>query len=334
MTDHFAPRLRILACGPGVSLQDFGRFGLQRHGVSPAGAMDRESLALANALVGNPVEAACIESTLAGLSMTVEGGRLLLAAAGGGAELTIAGRKLPPATSGVAEPGDVVALGPARGGIYSCLSAGGGFRRHAELGSLSLHRRSGIGGPPLSAGDVLVAFGGSLRPLRLRGDLPRDEGPIRIIPGPQDAHAGAEALQLLTSAIFTISPAADRMGVRLDGPQIVPAKGFNIVSDGIAAGAIQLPGDGRPIVLMRDRQTTGGYPKIAVVISADIGRFAQIPPGAQVRFQQVTREHAVVAARAAQERMLGLPGRLHPADAAAGYELLSSVNLIDGVTAG
>jgi biotin-dependent carboxylase-like uncharacterized protein len=328
------PLLRVLACGPAASLQDHGRFGLQRHGVSPAGAMDREALAVANLLAGNAPGTAAIETALAGLSVMVEGGPCLVAAAGAGAELAVAGRKLPAFTAGLAEPGETVTLGPARAGVYVYLAVGGGFRREPELGSLSVHRRSGIGGAPVAAGE-LMAVGASLgAPMRLSAPPPVSAGPIRVILGPQDDHAGADALAVLTGAAFTISQQADRMGVRLDGPAIIPAAGYNIVSDGIATGAIQLPGDGRPIVLLRDRQTTGGYPKIATVISADIGRFAQSPPGSTVRFAIVTREEAIAAARAAEARLRGLSAMLVAADAAPTTELLLSVNLIGGVTAG
>lgn len=324
--------LRVLACGPGASLQDFGRFGLQRYGVSPAGAMDREALAAANALVGNSVGTAGVELMLAGAEFALEDGPALIAVAGGGASLTVAGRKVPPLTSALAEPGDRIAIGPAREGVYAYLAAANGFALPAELGSLSLHRRSAIGAPPLAAGMALPLGDGPLaRPLRLP-EPPADEGPIRIMLGPQDGHFAAEAIETLSSAAFRVSAAADRMGVRLDGPTLAHARGFNIVSDGIATGSIQVPGDGRPILLMRDRQTTGGYPKIAAVISADLGRFAQIPPGREVRFAVVTREEAVAAARAAQARMDRFASTLRPA--ALTTETLLRENLIGGVVAG
>jgi allophanate hydrolase subunit 2 len=124
------------------------------------------------------------------------------------------------------------------------------------------------------------------------------------------------------------------MGFRLDGPKVTPAGGHDIVSDGIATGAIQLPGDGRPIVLLRDRQTTGGYPKIATVISADIGRFAQLQQGSAVRFTIVSRAEAIAAARAAADRIDGFAAAMTVANAILDAELLLSLNLIDGVTAG
>ncbi len=329
-----ANALRIVSCGPGASLQDGGRFGLQRYGVSPAGAMDGESLATANALVGNAPAAAAIEAVLTGGAFLVEGGPALVAATG--AELSIGGRRIPPLTAAVAEPGETILLGPARDCVYAYVAIAGGFAVEPELGSLSLHRRSGIGGAPLAAGDLL-ALGPAApasRPLRLPEARSRDEAPIRIMPGPQAQHVGEAAVALLLTGAFTISRLADRMGVRLDGPAITPEKGFNIVSDGIATGAIQIPGDARPIVLMRDRQTTGGYPKIATIITADLDRFAQLPPGHAVRFILVSREEAVAAARARRQRLETLPARLVPAGSALSTERLLSLNLIDGVTAG
>jgi biotin-dependent carboxylase-like uncharacterized protein len=325
---------RVDWCGAGASVQDAGRFGLQRYGVSPAGAMDREALALANALVGNPAGMAAIECPLAGFAGRVEEGRVLVAAAGGGSELSIAGRKLSPFTSDFAERGEIVTLGPARSGVFAYLAFGGGILSPPELGSLSVHRRSGLGGAPLRPGDVLPLGDAPVRARRLSRSPDAPKGPIRIVPGPQDDHAGAAALALLTSSGFTISSQADRMGVRLDGPKVTPAGGHDIVSDGIATGAIQLPGDGRPIVLLRDRQTTGGYPKIATVISADIGRFAQLQQGSAVRFTIVSRAEAIAAARAAADRIDGFAAAMTVANAILDAELLLSLNLIDGVTAG
>ncbi len=119
--------------------------------------------------------------------------------------------------------------------------------------------------------------------------------PIRVIPGPQDDHFTEDALATFLSADFTLSPQSDRMGYRLTGPRLTHRAGHDIVSDGIAFGSVQVPGDGQPIVLMADRQPTGGYPKIATVIRADLPRLAQTRPGATLRFQAVTVAEAVAA---------------------------------------
>lgn len=328
--------LRIIACGPGTSLQDAGRRGVLRSGVSPAGAMDIEALAIANALVGNPPDAAALEFALAGGVFVVEGASVLVALAGAEAVLRIGDRLVPPLMSAIAAIGETIAVGPMRGGLYAYLALAGGLATEAEFGSRSQHRRSGIGGALPGAGTALPVGRLDRLPMPLRlAELPwRDEGPIRVMPGPQAEFFTEEAQDRLVSAEYRVSLAADRMGVKLDGPALAHARGFNIVSDGIAAGSIQVPGDGRPIVLLKDRQTTGGYPKIATVISADLGRFAQIPPGGTVRFAAVTREEAVKAAKASAARLAALSKQLVSAAATINSETLLRANLISGVTGG
>jgi biotin-dependent carboxylase-like uncharacterized protein len=327
-----AATLHIIACGPGATLQDFGRYGLQRYGVSPAGSMDQDSLAAANTLVGNRVDLAGVEFALAGATFLTEGGPALVAAVG--AALSISGRRIPALTSATAAPGETITVGPPHDGVYAYLAAAGGFALVSELGSLSRHRRSGIGAAALAPGMALPLAEGALpSPMRLE-TLERDDGPIRIMLGPQAGHFTEAAIVALTTSAFTVSTAADRMGVRLEGPVLAHAGGFNIVSDGIATGSIQVPGDGRPIVLMRDRQTTGGYPKIATIITADLSRFAQLQPGRELRFASVSREEAVAAARRTQARIAGLQAAMMPAAVALTTETLLRENLIGGVTAG
>lgn len=323
--------LRVLACGPSTSLQDRGRFGLQRFGVSPAGAMDPVALAAANALVGNAPETAGIEFCMLGGTFAVEGDPVLVAVVG--APLAVNGTATPALTSVVLAAGDRLTVGAARGGVYACLAAAGGFLRPAEMGSLSVHRRSGIGGRPLVAGDELEtgSRAGRPAPLTLPGLPPDSDGPFRVVLGPQDDLFTPEAVATFLGEPFTVSTRADRMGTRLTGPPLAHAKGFNIVSDGIVTGHVQVPGDGQPIVLMRDRQTTGGYPKIATLVSADLARFAQQQPGRRARFRAVSREEAVAALvehRRAVARMLA---RVEPAAGAMTSERLLSVNLISGV---
>jgi allophanate hydrolase subunit 2 len=160
--------------------------------------------------------------------------------------------------------------------------------------------------------------------------VPEESNLIRVMLGPQDDYFTPETISLLLESEFTISPQADRMGFQLTGPKLEHAKGFNIVSDGIVDGHIQVPGSGQPIVLMRDRQTTGGYPKIATVISADLGRFAQARPGTKVRFKAVSRDEAVAAARQLKDWIAGLPSHLTPVRFDLTTEHLLSRNLIGG----
>jgi allophanate hydrolase subunit 2 len=166
--------------------------------------------------------------------------------------------------------------------------------------------------------------------MQLTVEVPEESGPIRIMLGPQDDYFTPETISLLLESEFTISPQADRMGFQLTGPKLEHAKGFNIVSDGIVDGHIQVPGSGQPIVLMRDRQTAGGYPKIATVISADLARFAQMRPGSTVRFKAVERDEALAAARQLKEWTAALPSHLAPVRFSLTTEHLLSRNLIGG----
>jgi allophanate hydrolase subunit 2 len=152
--------------------------------------------------------------------------------------------------------------------------------------------------------------------------------------GPQDDLFTPRALSTFLGETFTVSTMADRMGTRLTGPRLAHAQGYNIVSDGIVTGHVQVPGDGQPIVLMRDRQTTGGYPKIATVISADLARFAQLPPGAPVRFRAVSRAEAVEALARRHDVVAALARQLVQAGGDLTSERLLALNLVSGVTAG
>lgn len=328
--------LSVKACGPMTSLQDRGRLGFQHFGVSPSGAMDLRALAVANALVGNAPETAAIEFMNLGGAFTCTGGDLRLAVAGAGCALSIDGTPVPPQTSTLLKEGQTLQVGHARTGTFAYLAVAGGFAVAPQLGSLSLHLRSRLGGlkgAPLQAGDHLPcrADAQAGEPMQLPGEIPEESGPIRIMLGPQDDYFTEDAIRTLLDSEFTISPQADRMGFQLTGPRLEHAKGFNIVSDGIVDGHIQVPGSGQPIVLMRDRQTTGGYPKIATIISADLGRFAQLRPGSSVRFQTVSREEAVAAARRQRDWIATLPQALAPLRFGLTTEHLLSTNLIGGM---
>jgi len=319
-----------------TSLQDLGRFGFQRFGVSPAGAMDPEALTRANILVGNPAGTAAIEFCMLGGTFLVESTSLQIGFAGGGATLSVAGRNVPALTGAIAEIGETVAVGPMSDGVYGYLAIAGGFDVRPELGSLSVHRRAGLGGRPLQRGDVIPVHGLERgKPImRLPQVDPGPPTPIRIILGPQDEFFTPEAIANLLSAPFSISGQADRMGIRLTGPLLEHTKGFNVVSDGIVTGHIQVPGDGQPIVLMRDRQTTGGYPKIATIISADLSRFSQMRPGTEVLFSAVSREEAIILWRTAQDRLAELVQHLAPVDVRLSSAHLLGTNLISGVISG
>jgi 5-oxoprolinase (ATP-hydrolysing) subunit C len=328
--------IEILDCGAATTIQDIGRFGLQRFGVGPAGAMDRDSLAIANLLVGNAADEAGIEFAGIGGRFRVVSGVVRIALVGADAVLSVEGETIAPLTSVTLRAGDGFGVGPTRSGMFTVLAIAGGFDIAPQLGSRSLHMRAGIGGYQgrgLRAGDTL--------PLRLDevdGDdlalidpLPLESGPIRVVLGPQEDHFTQEGVATFLASPYTVSQQADRMGYRLKGPKIAHADGFNIVSDGIVTGAIQVPGSGEPIVLMADRQTTGGYPKIATIISADLARFAQMRPGSQVSFRAVPVEDAIAAVRSHARRLAALRDNLRIAGTVdLSSERLLSLNLVGG----
>lgn len=325
--------LEVTECGPGASVQDFGRLGYRRYGVSTSGAMDRRALALANALVGNPPDTAAVELPLSGATFRVTGGNILVAACGPGTTLAASGRTIAAHTSAQAVDGDTVKVGPPRDGVYSYLAVAGGIRTTPVLGSRSCHRRSGIGGDVLAPGDRLPCAGNaSDRPMFLPNGLETDgDAAIGILPGPQRGHFPDRVWANLLSTPYRIDLRSDRMGIRLEGPELPSEMGHDILSEGVVPGSIQVPGDGKPIVLVRDCQTTGGYPKIATVISADLDRLAQIPTGQLVRFRMVSLPHAIEAARRSAIWRDSLRAALRPVEAAS--DLLSH-NLIGGVTKG
>ncbi|MET0742560.1 MAG: hypothetical protein ABWY78_04240, partial [Microvirga sp.] len=215
--------LVVHACGPMTSLQDHGRFGFQSSGVSPSGAMDGRALALANALVGNPAGEGAIEFMNLGGSLVCSGGEGRVALVGPAA-LSIDGRPVPGCTTALVREGETLRIGHARGGAFSYMAAAGGFAIPAQLGSLSLHLRSklgGVEGRPLAPGDRLPVRGpaeGAL--LHHPGGLPAEAGPFRVMLGPQDDYISVDGLRAFLEEEFRVSPLADRMGYQLAGPVI------------------------------------------------------------------------------------------------------------------
>lgn len=322
--------LEVLSCGPGACVQDGGRVGYRRYGVSTSGAMDRHALAVANALVGNPPGTAAVELPLSGARFVCRGGPLSVAV--WGAVLDIAGIRGAPLVSAVVKPDQPLRVGPTLDGVYAYLAVAGGIRTPPDLGSRSWHRRSGLGGPPLTSGALLPCEVSALPPLCYAGPPRADPGAIRFLPGPQAHMFAPEVLDTLSTATFRVDPRSDRMGLRLAGPALPARDGHDIVSDGVVPGSIQVPGDGQPLVLMRDCQTTGGYPKIATVISADLDWLAQLRVGQAFRFREVTLEAAQAAARTAARTVAEIGRHLRPVGAVS--DTLLSQNLIGGVTAG
>ncbi|MFK8253239.1 5-oxoprolinase subunit C family protein [Ancylobacter terrae] len=322
------------------TLQDGGRFGYQRFGISNSGAMDRMAMSLANALVGNPREAGVIEMTMSGMAFTVAAETCRIALAGAPMALAINGHAAPHLEAHDLARGDKVAIGRAASGMRAYLAVAGGFAVAPVLGSVSTHTRSRIGGldgEPLRTGAVLPLAGTPTGPaLRLDAKrLPRPARRLRVVLGPQSDAFTPTGIDTFLTATYRLSARADRMGCQLEGPEVEHAAGFNIVSDGIANGSIQIPGHGRPIILLADRQSTGGYPKIATVIGADLGTLAQLRPGDELAFEAVTPEQAAQAARAVARELDDLIAAMEPATlgpAMLASERLLALNLVGGVT--
>ena len=294
--------LRAIAPTPFVTLQDGGRRGWRRFGVSVSGAMDRMSLAIANALVGNrPMEAA-LEFAHAGGEWLVDAPTCRIAVTGGSFGVTIDGVAAASFRSLTLRQGQRLHVRGAADAVWGYLAVAGGFEVALQFGSRSTHARTGIGGwsgRTIQPGDAL--------PLRVprapeepdRAIEPpeRADGPYDVVLGPQDDYFTEEALAAFLAAGFQVTRQMDRMAYRLDGPVLAHRDGYNIITDSVMPGSIQVPGTGLPIVLMRDAPTVGGYPKIASVVETDLGRLAQQRPGNAVLFQAVTPQEAHVRRR-------------------------------------
>ena len=305
--------LRVLDPGALTSVQDLGRCGLGDQGIAPAGAMDPLALRLGNLVVGNLPGTAALEITLAGPTLIAEG-EMVVALAGAPfvAWLKLAGGgrvAVTPWHAVLVRDGDRLHMGGVQHGARAYLCIAGGVDVPPHHNSRATHLGAGLGGVEgraLRQGDQLP-LGEPTRPLadlagrRLRPALwpmYADEATVRVILGPQADHFTAEAVATFLSAAYTVQPDSNRMGVRLRGPRLSHTQGADLTSEGIALGAVQVPDSGQPIILMADRQTTGGYTKIATVIGADIGVVGQARPGARLRFAAVMVEAALVARRA------------------------------------
>ena len=294
--------LAVLDPGLLTTIQDLGRPGHGRLGIPPSGPLDRPALVLANRLVGNPDGAAGLELTLKGPRLEARA-PCQVAVTGAEMGVTVNGMAAPAWATLALRAGDVLAFRMASAGCRAYLAVQGGIDVPPVLGSRATYLRGrlgGIDGRALQKGDLLPvrAFGaeGPRRhvPPARRPGYP-GEVEARVVLGPQADRFTPAGIAAFLGGPYTVTPQADRMGYRLEGPVIEHARGHDIISDGIPLGGIQVPGEGQPIVLLVDRQTTGGYTKIATVISADIARIGQTRPGQRVRFREVTVPEAVEA---------------------------------------
>lgn len=308
---------------PGLltTIQDEGRWGFQSVGVPVSGALDLDAHRLANALVGNPAHAASLEATLAGPELAVDG-PVSLVVTGADLGAVLDGRRLDPGVVRSCGEHAVLRFDGRRRGTRAYVAFSGGIATPPVLGSRSTHVRAGLGGldgralktdDRLPLGDAVWDGAGASRatPAAPTSAAPLDplasQGGVRlrVLNGPHAEYFPSGSVERLCAMRFTVSPQSDRMGYRLAGRDVIPRlTGRELISEVTVPGALQVPPSGQPILLMADRQTTGGYPQIAIVISADLPRAAQLMPGDWVEFETCSRDEAIAALKQARERHL------------------------------
>jgi biotin-dependent carboxylase-like uncharacterized protein len=307
MADH----LSVLQPGLLVTVQDRGRYGYQEFGVPVAGAIDQIGLRLANALVGNPAGEGCLEICYLGPTLRVEALSVRLAVYGQ-VDIVLTEdnglrRPIESNRTHLLKQGDVIAIGAVSDSSVAYMAVAGGFALEPFMGSVSTYLRGHLGplsGSALRAGMVLALREGDAED---KGEVAFSkpwrygEGPIRVILGPQDDCFTEESISAFLAGDYSVTKEADRMGMRLAGPQLHHRLRADIASDALVSGSIQVPGNGQPIILLADHQTTGGYAKIATVISADLSRVGRSLPESTLRFRAVTVEEAEAARRAQEE---------------------------------
>ena len=290
--------MEVQASGPLTTIQDRGRFGFGLYGVAPSGALDSVAMRIANLLVDNPEEEAVLEITLPGFTATVLA-EVVLAVTGADLGWHRNDRPLRMWRSHRFQKGDTIAFRELTAGCRAYLSVGGGWEVPEIMGSKSTNLSSGfggLGGRPLQKGDVLgtaspqLFLGAGGRQFDLN-TVPAYRGywELRAVLGPQDDHFDAAAQDLFLNADYRVSAHSDRTGIRLLAAPISAKEGMaeSILSEGVVAGTVQIPGDGQPIILLGET-VSGGYRKIATVITADLHLLGQVLPGDHIRFQAVT----------------------------------------------
>ncbi|MFJ9690845.1 biotin-dependent carboxyltransferase family protein [Kitasatospora sp. NPDC101183] len=281
-----ARSVEVLQPGYGATVQDLGRPGHAALGVSPSGAADRDSLRLANRLVGNHESAAGIEAPLGGLTLRFDH-HATVALTGAPCPARVGRRQVDMYAPVRLAPGDELRVATPAEGLRLYIAVRGGLRTPATLGSRSTDTIAGLGPARLAAGDVLPVgtstTGWPAADLAPRPRLPA-EPRLRILPGPRDDWFTAAALTALTSQPYTVTTDSDRVGMRLDGPALERLHHRELPSEATVAGALQVPPSGRPILFLADHPVTGGYPVIAVVHEADLPLAAQARPGQTLRF--------------------------------------------------
>jgi len=302
----------VLESGILTTIQDLGRYGFSQFGVPPSGALDTFSLRVSNLLVGNEEEAG-LEITLMGLRIRALK-EVVIAITGGDLSPTLNGEPVEMWRTHLLVQDDVIAFKKVSAGCRAYLSAGGGFVVPKIMGSSSTYlsgKFGGLEGRSLRRGDVLYTSNSSSSLDKLGLRFPSDWIPslekevlLRVIPGPQDHHFTEKGFQTLTSSSYEVTPQCDRMGIRLEGPRIErrPDVEESIISEGLISGAVQVPGDGKPIIILTEL-VTGGYTKIVTIIATDLPRVAQLKPGDRVKFKRISIEEAHHLLKEQEERL-------------------------------
>ncbi len=296
------PSLKVISPGFLTTVQDLGRFGFAHLGVSPAGAADRCALLWGNLLVNNPASASALEMTLIGGAFEFEAGSLI-AITGANCDARLDNEKIPQWTSTRVRPGQALQCSAMTSGARAYLCIHGGIHVPMVMGSASTHLQTGIGGwqgRQLKKGEVLAIaetrVAETFRQRTVRPGLTDYMGErsiLRVTPGPQRDFFSNQALRLFSSTPYMISESSNRVGLRLKGETIARERTKEMITEGVALGAIQVPPDGQPIILFVEHPTTGGYPKIANIISADLCRAGQLRPRDEVHFQFVSIDEAI-----------------------------------------
>lgn len=300
-------KLTILSPGPLTTVQDSGRFGALGKGFSPGGAMDMDAMTVANLLVGNAPGVGVLEMTMLGITARFDC-ETVIALTGADMSTRLNDEPIARYASIAVHPGGILSMKAAKNGVLAYLSVAGGFDLPLVMGSVSTNLKCALGGfqgRKLKTGDELP-LNQSGAPFLPRQVSPPEDYPdcisLRVLLGPQDDAFTQKGIDTFLGCEYTVTDKADRMGIRLSGEIIESKNGVDILSDGIAAGSVQIPASGTPIIMMADRQTTGGYAKIATVISADLSRAAQARPGTRIRFVRVTEAEAIRLRRDAEKK--------------------------------
>jgi biotin-dependent carboxylase-like uncharacterized protein len=286
MTDR---ALVVVRAGALTTVQDRGRPGHAHLGVPRSGALDRTAAALVNRLVGNPPEAAVLETTVNGCALRPRSA-VTVAVGGAPCPVTVDGRPVPWGAPVHVPAGALLNVGTVVSGVRGYVAVSGGVAVDPVLGSRSTDLLSGLGPPPLTDGTVLPL--GAPESLHARVDVGPQPAPpaelvLRVTLGPRDDWFTPGALRTFTSGTYQVSPASNRIGLRTQGPALERALRGELPSEGMVLGAVQVPPDGRPVVFLADHPTTGGYPVIAVVHAQDLAATAQAAPGTPIRFVKV-----------------------------------------------